>query len=161
MKASCQTVESLWPSEATKPRKLNWRRAEPAGATLYTADIISGVMLHWPSRRAARTTSEALSKEEFRKALQDLWPVASGSLSLRKSPCVREHCQACLKNEGHRSYVLYGKTGNKRFSLYIPVRLVPEVQTAIRNGRRLQELISAAGVTYVNGLKQQKVEENV
>ena len=111
--------------------------------------------------KKARAKSEALSKEQFRKALQDLWPVAGGSLSLRKSPCVREHCQACLKNEGHRSYVLYGKTGNKRFSLYIPVRLVPEVQTAIRNGRRLQELISAAGVTYVNGLKQQKVEENV
>lgn len=110
--------------------------------------------------KKARAKSEALSKEQFRKALQDLWPLAGGSLSLRKSPCVREHCQACLKNEGHRSYVLYGKTGNKRFSLYIPVRLVPEIQTAIRNGRRLQELISAAGVTYVNGLKQQKVEEN-
>ena len=111
--------------------------------------------------RKARTTSEALSKEQFRKALQGLWPVATGSLSLRKSPCVREHCQACLKNEGHRSNVLYGKTGNKRFSLYVPARLVSQVQAAIRNGRRPQELISEAGMTYVNGLKQQKVEENV
>jgi hypothetical protein len=109
------------------------------------------VYIHTDMKKA-RAKSEALSKEQFRKALQDLWPLAGGSLSLRKSPCVREHCQACLKNEGHRSY--------KRFSLYIPVRLVPEIQTAIRNGRRLQELISAAGVTYVNGLKQQKVEEN-
>jgi len=87
--------------------------------------------------------------------------VAIGSLSLRKSPCVREHCQACLRNEGHKSYVLYGKTGNKRFSLYVPTRLVPEVQTALRNGKRLQELISEAGVSYVNGLKQRKVEGTV
>jgi len=62
-------------------------------------------------------------KSSSERHCEDLWPVAGGSLSLRKSPCVREHCQACLKNEGHRSYVLYGKTGNKRFSLYIPVRV--------------------------------------
>jgi hypothetical protein len=111
--------------------------------------------------RKARSKTEVLSQEQFRKALQDLWPLASGSLSLRKSPCVREHCQACLKNEGHKSYVLYGKTGNKRFSLYVPAKLVPEVQTAIRNGKRLQELISEAGLSYVNGLKQQKVGGNV
>ncbi len=60
---------------------------------------------------------------------------------------MRKHYQACLKYRRHRSYVLYAKTSNKRFSLYIPARLAPEVQTAIRNGRRLQELITAGRVT--------------
>jgi hypothetical protein len=105
-----------------------------------------------------QSESENVMRERFSKALQNLWPVASGSLSLRKSPCIRDQCQACLANKGHRSYVLYGKTGNKRFSIYVPERLVPEVRTAIRNGKRLQELISEAGVLYLKGLKQQKVE---
>jgi hypothetical protein len=54
--------------------------------------------------------------------------------------------------------VLYGKAGNKRFSLYVPERLVPQVRTAIRNGKRLQELISEAGVLYVKALKEQGKE---
>lgn len=108
--------------------------------------------------KAKRPESDDLTQARFSKALQDLWPVASGSLSLRKSPCVRDQCQACLANEGHRSYVLYGKVGNKRFSLYVPERLVPQVRTAIRNGKRLQELISEAGVLYVKGLKEQSTE---
>jgi hypothetical protein len=47
--------------------------------------------------KKARAKSEALSKEQFRKALQDLWPVAGGSLSLRKSPCVREHFRSAIE----------------------------------------------------------------
>jgi molybdopterin-guanine dinucleotide biosynthesis protein A len=110
--------------------------------------------------KAKRPETDSLMQVRFSKALQDLWPVAAGSLSLRKSPCVRDQCQACLANEGHRSHVLYGKTGNKRFSLYVPERLVPQVRTAIRNGKRLQELISEAGVLYVKGLKEQSKEES-
>jgi len=56
--------------------------------------------------------------------------------------------------------VLYGKTGNKRFSLYVPERLVPQVRTAIRSGKRLQELIGEAGVLYVKGLKEQSKEDS-
>ena len=34
------------------------------------------------------------------------WPAILGSLSLRRSPCIRENCAACQSGEQHQSYVL-------------------------------------------------------
>jgi hypothetical protein len=38
-----------------------------------------------------------------------LWPAFLGSLSLRRSRCVRANCAACLSGEQHQSYVLYDR----------------------------------------------------
>jgi hypothetical protein len=37
--------------------------------------------------------------------------------------------------------------------MYVPERLIPEVRKAIRNGRRLHELINEAGIRYVAAMK--------
>jgi hypothetical protein len=95
----------------------------------------------------------------FVEAVRDLWPVAVGSLSLRKGPCIRPNCPACASGEGHSSYALYGRRGNRRFSIYVPEKLVPDVRSAIQNGREMQELINKAGVRYVNALKRQHLRE--
>jgi hypothetical protein len=95
-------------------------------------------------------------QEWFRAAIRPLWPVAAGSLSLRKGPCIRENCQACASGVGHSSYALYGRRGGRRFSIYIPEKLVPEVRAAVENGRLLQELINEAGVRYVSALKRRR-----
>lgn len=92
----------------------------------------------------------------FEGAIRDLWPIADGSLSLRKSPCVRTNCRACASGEGHRSHVLYGRRGGERFSLYVPEDLVQEVEVALANGRRLKDLISMAGERYVRALKEER-----
>ena len=92
----------------------------------------------------------------FEKATESIWPVADGSLSLRKSPCVRANCPACAAGEGHRSHVLYGRTAKKRFSIYVPEELVPEVRAAMENGRRLKDLISEAGLRYTQALKEER-----
>src|SRR5438552_2559922 len=54
----------------------------------------------------------------------DLWPAMLGSLSLRRSPCVRENCRACQSGEQHPSYVLYGRLKGRRFAVYVPEELV-------------------------------------
>jgi len=90
----------------------------------------------------------------FTKAIRTLWPVAIGSLSLRRGRCIRPNCPACASGKLHSSYSLYGRRGKRRFSLHVPNRIVPEVRKAIRNGRRLQELIREAGVRYVQTLKR-------
>lgn len=105
--------------------------------------------------RKTKAETPAAVGEWFRKATGSIWPVADGSLSLRKSPCVRTNCSACAAGEGHRSYVLYGRTGKKRFSIYVPEELVPEVRTAMENGRRLKELISEASLRYTQALKEE------
>ena len=106
--------------------------------------------------RKAKTEDPAAVGAWFGKAIETIWPVADGSLSLRKSPCVRANCPACAAGEGHRSYVLYGRTGNKRFSMYVPEDLVPEVRAAMENGRRLKELISYAGLRCYTGVQKEK-----
>ena len=77
-------------------------------------------------------------------------------LSLRKSPCIREHCAACLSGEQHLSHVLYGRTKGRRFAIYIPDKLVPEVRQCLDNGRTLQELLYQAAVRYAKALKHER-----
>ena len=92
----------------------------------------------------------------FQQQAAGLWPAALGSLSLRRSPCVREHCRACLSGEQHPSYVLYGRRQGRRVALYIPDELVPEVRRCLDNGRALQELLYQAAPRYIQALKQQR-----
>ena len=102
-----------------------------------------------------KSHTPAAVRKWFQRMTEQVWPIAIGSLSLRKGPCIRERCPACASGEGHSSYALYGRSGKKRFSIYVPERLVPQVRTAIQNGRRLQELINEAGVRYVKALKNE------
>jgi len=85
-----------------------------------------------------------------------LWPAVLGSLSLRRSPCVRENCPACLSGEQHQSYVLYGRLKGRRFGVYVPEELVPELHRCVDNGRALQELLQEAAPRYVKALKRER-----
>jgi hypothetical protein len=86
----------------------------------------------------------------------NLWPAVLGSLSLRRSPCVRENCAACLSGEQHASYVLYGRLKGRRFAVYVPEELVPEVRRCLDNGRALQELLYQAAPRYIKALKRER-----
>jgi hypothetical protein len=92
----------------------------------------------------------------FQSAIRDLWPVAMGSISLRKSPCIRNHCQLCESGQGHSSYALYGRGGKGRFSIYVPDELAEDVERAIQNGRDLQKLMTEAGRRYTLALKNER-----
>ena len=85
-----------------------------------------------------------------------IWPAALGSLSLRRSPCIRENCLACLSGEQHQSYVLYGRRKGRRFGVYVPEELVPELRRCVDNGRALQELLQEAAPRYVKALKRER-----
>ena len=108
------------------------------------------------TRTTRKLAEPAGVRASFFEALQALWPVADGSLSLRKSPCIRANCPACAAGEGHRSYVLYGQGAKERFSIYVPEELVPQVEAALENGRRLKELISETGLRYTQALKDER-----
>lgn len=87
-----------------------------------------------------------------------LWPAMFGSLSLRRAPCVRENCAACRSGEQHASYVLYGRLRGRRFSVYIPEELVPEVRRCLDNGHALQEALYEAAPRYVKALKRARAK---
>ena len=79
-----------------------------------------------------------------------------GSLSFRRSPCVRENCPACMSGEQHPSHVLYGRLKGRRVAVYVPEELVPEVRRGLDNGRALQGLLQQAAPRYVKALKRER-----
>src|SRR5271169_1480276 len=83
-----------------------------------------------------------------------LWPAVLGSLSLRRTRCIRENCAACQSGEQHQSYVLYGRAKGRRVAVYVPEELVPEVQRGVDNGRALQDLLHQAAPRYIKALKR-------
>ena len=85
-----------------------------------------------------------------------LWPAIAGSLSFRRSRCMRENCPACWSGEQHPSHVLYGRHNGRRFAVYVPEDLVGEVRRAVDNGRALQGLLVQAGPRYVKALKRER-----
>ena len=86
------------------------------------------------------------------------WPAMLGSLSLRRSPCIRENCPACRSGEQHPSYVLYGRLKGRRFSMYVPEELVAEVRRSLDNGRAVQELLYEAAPRYLKALKRARAK---
>jgi hypothetical protein len=104
----------------------------------------------------AKTETLADVEQWFRKQTTGLWPAALGSLSLRRSPCVREHCAACRSGQQHASHVLYGRIKGRRFAIYIPEKLAPELRRCLDNGRALQELLYQSALRYTKALKHQK-----
>ena len=94
----------------------------------------------------------------FRAQAADLWPAALGSLSLRKSPCMRDQCAACARGDQHTSHVLYGRIKGRRLAIYIPDDLAPEIRRALKNGRALQDLMYEAGRRYTNAVKHQRAQ---
>ena len=109
-----------------------------------------------PTKTVPRNQSPADVTAWFQAEAARLWPAALGSLSLRRSPCIREHCPACLAGEQHSSYVLYGRVQGRRYAVYVPEELVPEVRRCLDNGRALQELLYQAAPRYIKALKQQR-----
>jgi hypothetical protein len=111
---------------------------------------------HSAHMRVDKAETPETVKQWFQQAIRHLWPVAEGSLSFRKTPCIRKNCPACASGEGHRSYILYGRRGKERRSLYVPEDLAPEVEKALENGRVLQALINEAGTRYLHARKRER-----
>ena len=108
-----------------------------------------------------RTKTESTVDVErwLREQSAALWPAALGSLSLRRSPCVRENCAACARGEQHPSHVLYCRIKGRRVGIYIPEELVEQVSRCLDNGRALQELLHEAAQRYAQALKQQRAQK--
>ena len=114
------------------------------------------VVWHTDKMKEARFESPTDVVRWLQDEAAGLWPALLGSLSFRRSPCVRENCPACRSGEQHSSYVLYGRLKGRRVAVYVPEELVPEVRRGLDNGRALQELLQQAAPRYIKALKQER-----
>ena len=87
----------------------------------------------------------------FTKAIRQMWPLAVGSISLRRGRCIRPKCPACTSGKLHTNYALYGRWGNRRFSMYVPEEILREVRKAIRNAGGVGTPRKADGPTRPGG----------
>src|SRR5674476_1115201 len=90
----------------------------------------------------------------LRSESADLWPAVLGSLSLRRSRCIRENCPACRSAEHHQSYVLYGRANGRRVAVYVPEVLVRVVERGVDNGSALHGLLHQAALRFIKAVKR-------
>jgi hypothetical protein len=88
-------------------------------------------------------------KATFVAEVSKLWPVARGSLSYVRKPCVHPNCQACARGDKHPSWIFSLYHEGKQRCLYVPEDLVVTLRQAIANGRKVEQLLAECGATLV------------
>lgn len=91
----------------------------------------------------------AKSLEQLRSEMAELWPAAKGSLSEVRKPCVRPNCRACASGEKHPVWLFSFRQAGRRRCMYVARDLVPQLQKAIENGRRVEALMADAGEALI------------
>lgn len=96
-------------------------------------------------------------RQWFVSKVEKLWPAGLGSLSLRRSPCIRKNCHVCETGEKHASYVYYAnRGGGERFSVYVPDELSPEIEKTLANGNEFKDILYEASRRYIMALKRKR-----
>jgi hypothetical protein len=88
-------------------------------------------------------------KARFLAEVSKLWPVARGSLSYVRKPCVHPNCAACARGDKHPSWIFSLYHEGKQRCLYVPEDLVATLRQAIANGRKAEQLLAECGATLV------------
>ena len=83
--------------------------------------------------------------QAFLDELADLWPLAKGSLSFVRKPCVRPNCPACKAGRKHKAIFFSFPKEGKRVCRYVPAELAPVLRQAIANGRHIEQRLVQLG----------------
>jgi hypothetical protein len=101
------------------------------------------------ARRRSKMAKAAQSLEQLRDELSELWPLAKGSLSEVRKPCVRPNCRSCASGEKHPVWLFSFRQAGRRRCMYVARELVPQLRRAIENGRRAEALMADAGEALI------------
>ena len=98
--------------------------------------------------------------ETFKKKLEKLWPLAKGSISEVRKPCIRPNCPACAKGEKHRAFIFAYMDGKRRRCMHVPLELVPVIRKAIDNARQLEKLLHRQGPELIREYRKKRSEQS-
>lgn len=104
-------------------------------------------------RRTEKVDDQA--KDDFLAQIADLWPIATGSLSLIHSPCTRKSCKLCASGQKHPKLLYMYWDGDKHKGLYVRPQHAAQVRQAIANGQKLRQLVTAAGRDLIFSLRKE------
>ena len=94
-------------------------------------------------------------KDKWMGQLQALWPAIKGSLAQVHKPCIRKNCAACASGQKHPAWILSVVAGGRRSTLYVPEVLVGPIKQAIKNGRKIEDLLQKAAIQMVKTHRSQ------
>ena len=100
------------------------------------------------------------SLKKLHKELEGLWPLAKGSLAEVRKPCIRKGCTACAKGEKHRAFIFSYMDNKQRRCMYVPQELIPVIHQAIKNGRRLEEILQQMGLQLIREYRERRNKSN-
>ena len=89
------------------------------------------------------------AQQKFLSDLQRLWPLAKGSLTEVRKPCIRKSCPACARGDKHPAFLFTYQDGARKRCLYVPRALAPDLRRAIANGRKVQNQLTRLGVEWI------------
>lgn len=87
--------------------------------------------------------------------LQGCWPAIKGSLALVHKPCIRPNCPTCASGKKHPNYLLALTDQGRRRCLYVPSAMVPALKRALKNGRRIEQLLYQMGPALLEEYRAQ------
>ena len=99
-------------------------------------------------------TKTSLEQRAFLAELGGMWPLAKGSLTQVRKPCIRPTCPVCRSGRKHPAWLFSFTQSGKRICRYVPAELVPVLKRALENGRRLERRLSALGAELLQRYRQ-------
>ena len=96
-----------------------------------------------------------LNQKAFQSEVAGLWPLARGSLTLIRKPCIRPGCPACAKGIKHSAYILMTRDKGTRRCLYVPRELAPILRQALRNGKVLERRLARLAMQMILAYRSQ------
>ena len=100
--------------------------------------------------------STFVADSRFERQIKGLWPALKGSLAKINKPCIRKYCAACQRGDKHPAWILTASQKGRRRCLYVPEELVPTLQQAIQNGRKLESLLCAVGPAIIKAYRSHR-----
>jgi hypothetical protein len=100
-------------------------------------------------------TDNCYLKEKWLGQLQALWPAIKGSLAQVHKPCIRKNCRACASGKKHPAWILSVVAEGRRTTLYVPEGLVSQIRLAIKQGRKIEELLQKAAVQMIKNQRRE------
>jgi hypothetical protein len=96
---------------------------------------------------------------QWQTRVSGLWPAIKGSLAKVNKPCIRQHCLACARGDKHPAWLLAFTQRGRRRCMYVPLELVRLVRRAVKNGRRLEQLLYQTGPSLIKEYRRRQKDK--
>ena len=88
--------------------------------------------------------------------MRSLWPAVKGSITEVRKPCIRPNCPACRSGKKHPAFIFsFMKEGRQRCR-YVAREFVPVLEKAVKNGKRIEELMSRLGDEFIQDYRRRR-----